>query len=46
MVYPIYASRSPTTCGGYPASANHEELDAKTFADWGVDYMKVDGHPH
>ena len=26
-----------------PASAEHEALDAKTFAEWGVDYMKVDG---
>lgn len=39
----LYTAESPNTCGGYPASANHELLDAKTFADWGVDYMKVDG---
>jgi hypothetical protein len=36
-------AESPSTCGGYPASANSEALDAKTFAEWGVDYMKVDG---
>jgi hypothetical protein len=30
--YAIYTAESPTTCGGYPASANHEETDAKTFA--------------
>jgi len=41
--YALYTAESPTTCGGYPASANHELLDAKTFAEWGVDYMKVDG---
>lgn len=39
----LYTAESPTTCGGYPASANHESIDAKTFAEWGVDYMKVDG---
>jgi len=39
----LYTAESPSTCGGYPASANHEALDAKTFASWGVDYMKVDG---
>jgi len=39
----LYTAESPTTCGGYPASADHEDLDAKTFASWGVDYMKVDG---
>ena len=41
--YALYTAESPHTCGGYPASANHEVLDAQTFADWGVDYMKVDG---
>jgi hypothetical protein len=41
--FAAYTAESPTTCGGYPASANHEALDAKTFAEWGVDYMKVDG---
>ena len=35
----LYTAESATTCGGYPASANHEDLDAKTFAKWGVDYM-------
>jgi len=39
----LYTAESPTTCGGYPASANHEALDAQTFAEWGVDYIKVDG---
>jgi len=39
----LYTAESPSTCGGFPASAGHEALDAKTFAKWGVDYMKVDG---
>jgi alpha-N-acetylgalactosaminidase len=39
----LYTAESPTTCGGYPASADHEARDAVTFASWGVDYMKVDG---
>ena len=39
----LYTAESSSTCGGYPASANNEALDAKTFARWGVDYMKVDG---
>ncbi|CAI2731937.1 unnamed protein product [Schistosoma spindalis] len=29
------------TCSGYPGSINHLELDAKTVADWGVDYVKM-----
>jgi hypothetical protein len=41
--YALYTAESDTTCGGYPGSKDHEMLDAQTFADWGVDYMKVDG---
>jgi hypothetical protein len=39
----LYTAESPSTCGGYPASATHEVLDAKQFMEWGVDYLKVDG---
>ncbi|QDS77633.1 hypothetical protein FKW77_002637 [Venturia effusa] len=38
----IYSSAGTTTCAGYPASLDHEELDAQTWADWGVDYIKYD----
>jgi alpha-galactosidase len=38
----IYSSPGPRTCAGYPASYGHEEQDAKTFAAWGVDYLKYD----
>ena len=37
LAYALYTAESPHTCGGYPASANHEMLDAQTFADWGVE---------
>ena len=30
------------TCAGYPSSFEKEFLDAQTFADWGVDYLKYD----
>ena len=43
LSFAAYTAESQTTCGGYPASAEHEALDAKTFAEWGVDYVKVDG---
>ncbi|PYI04660.1 alpha-galactosidase agla [Aspergillus sclerotiicarbonarius CBS 121057] len=39
----IYEDSGNLTCGGYPGSYHHEELDANTFASWGVDYLKVDG---
>ena len=38
----IYSSPGPRTCGGYLGSYQHEEQDAKMFADWGIDYLKYD----
>ena len=38
----IYSSPGPRTCAGYPGSYGHEEQDAKTFAAWGIDYLKYD----
>lgn len=39
----IYSDMGTYTCGGYPGSENHEQIDAETFAAWGVDYLKLDG---
>jgi alpha-galactosidase len=38
----LYSSPGPQTCGGYPGSYGYEELDAQTYAAWGVDYLKYD----
>src|SRR5258708_30921066 len=38
----IYSSPGPKTCAGYEGSFNHEEQDAQTFAQWGIDYLKYD----
>ena len=38
----IYSSPGPTSCGGCEGSWQHEAQDAKTFADWGCDYLKFD----
>ncbi len=38
----IYSSPGPLTCAGYTATYEHEEQDAKTFAAWGIDYLKYD----
>jgi alpha-galactosidase len=38
----IYSSPGPNTCAGYEGSYGHEEQDAKTFAQWGIDYLKYD----
>ena len=38
----IYSSPGPNTCAGYEGSFGHEEQDAKTYAAWGIDYLKYD----
>ncbi len=38
----IYSSPGPRTCAGYAGSYQHEVLDAKTFANWGFDFLKYD----
>ncbi|KAF2759868.1 glycoside hydrolase [Pseudovirgaria hyperparasitica] len=41
--YGIYQDAGNLTCGGYPGSRDYEDLDAKTFEAWGIDYLKLDG---
>jgi alpha-galactosidase len=38
----IYSSPGPKTCAGFEGSYNHEEQDAQTYANWGIDYLKYD----
>jgi alpha-galactosidase len=38
----IHTSPGPTTCAGHEASYGHEKQDAKTFAQWGMDFIKYD----
>jgi alpha-galactosidase len=38
----IYSSPGPKTCAGYAGSYGHEEQDAKSYAAWGIDYLKYD----
>jgi alpha-galactosidase len=33
----IYGDAGSTTCGGYAGSLGHEDVDARTFAEWGID---------
>ncbi|WKY13792.1 hypothetical protein Q1695_004546 [Nippostrongylus brasiliensis] len=39
----IYADYGAATCMRFPGSMNREEVDAKTFASWDIDYLKMDG---
>jgi len=38
----IYSSPGPKTCAGYEGSYGHEEQDAQTYEEWGIDYLKYD----
>lgn len=38
----IYSDAGWNTCGGRPGSRGHEYQDAKTYASWGIDYLKYD----
>jgi alpha-galactosidase len=38
----IYSSPGPQTCGGYTGSYRHELQDARSYARWGIDYLKYD----
>ena len=38
----IYSSPGPKTCAKYEGSYGHEAQDAKTYAEWGIDYLKYD----
>jgi alpha-galactosidase len=42
LKFGIYSDAGRTTCGGRPGSQGHEYQDARTYASWGVDYLKYD----
>ncbi|MCK7541429.1 MAG: glycoside hydrolase family 27 protein [Marinilabiliales bacterium] len=42
LLFGLYTDIGPKTCAGRPASAGYFDIDAVTYAEWGVDYIKVD----
>lgn len=42
LKFGIYSCAGDKTCGGYPGSKDFEIQDARTYAMWGVDYLKYD----
>lgn len=42
LKFGIYSCAGERTCADYPGSFDHEFLDAETFAEWGVDFLKYD----
>jgi alpha-galactosidase len=42
LKFGIYSDAGTMTCQKRPGSKDHELQDAKTYASWGVDYLKYD----
>lgn len=42
LKFGIYSDAGTMTCGLEPGSKGYEYQDARTFAEWGVDYLKYD----
>jgi alpha-galactosidase len=42
LKFGIYSCAGSLTCEGRPAGLGHEYQDARTYARWGVDYLKYD----
>jgi len=42
LKFGIYSDAGTGTCQKRPGSKDHEAQDAKTYASWGVDYLKYD----
>mgnify|MGYP006277447157 CR=1 FL=1 len=42
LKFGVYSDVGPKTCAGYEGSKDYECRDAHTYAEWGVDYVKVD----
>ncbi|KAF5274042.1 hypothetical protein FQR65_LT04440 [Abscondita terminalis] len=43
LKFGMYEDYGRLTCAGYPGILGHLKVDADTFAEWGVDYIKIDG---
>jgi alpha-galactosidase len=42
LKFGIYTDAGRKTCQGRPGTYGYEEVDARTYASWGVDYVKED----
>lgn len=42
LKFGIYNCAGSKTCAGYPGSRGYEYQDARTYASWGVDFLKYD----
>ena len=43
LKFGVYSAQHEFTCQRRPGSWEHEALDVRSYCDWGVDYIKLDG---
>ncbi|XP_058836915.1 alpha-N-acetylgalactosaminidase [Topomyia yanbarensis] len=43
LKFGMYQDIGTKTCAGYPGMKGFFEIDAQTFAEWDVDFIKIDG---
>ena len=41
LKFGMYSCAGTRTCARYPSSYNHEYIDAKTFAEWEIDFLNM-----
>ncbi|MBV6645592.1 MAG: glycoside hydrolase family 27 protein [Cyclobacteriaceae bacterium] len=46
LKFGLYSDAGTKTCKGLPGSRGHEYQDARTYASWGVDFLKYDWCHH
>ncbi|MCI5776438.1 MAG: glycoside hydrolase family 27 protein [Bacteroidales bacterium] len=46
LKFGIYNCAGTKTCAGYPGTRGYEFLDARQYAEWGVDFLKYDWCDH
>jgi len=46
LKFGVYSDAGTKTCQGRPGSRGYEYQDARTYASWGVDYLKYDWCSH
>jgi len=46
LKFGVYSDAGAKTCQGRPGSRGYEYQDARTYASWGVDYLKYDWCSH
>ena len=42
LLFGLYSDAGTKTCAERPGSLGYEEIDAKTYAEWEIDYLKYD----